>query len=278
MMRRRIRRLLRNGERQLPRPRIFRDRTHPWDMLNDDQFIANFRFCRDAVQVIVDIISVQLERPTARSSAFSPMIQVLATLQYYISNARQFDVSNNTYIMSSQPSISRQVKEVSRLLADEAIRTIGFPTGERLLESKAIFFALGTIPDVAGVIDCTHIRLMTVPAEHAFSYRNRKVFYSINCQVVVDGHGKICNIVARWPGSRHDSFILRHSQLWGQLHRGEVPGILVGDSGYPLCPFLLTPYPQRPRQRLPGYQARYNAGLSQIRVNVEMLFGRMKRR
>lgn len=42
------------------------------------------------------------------------------------------------------------------------------------------------------------------------------------------------NIVAKWPGSTHDSFILENSALKDMFERGAIPeGWLLGDSGYP---------------------------------------------
>lgn len=53
------------------------------------------------------------------------------------------------------------------------------------------------------------------------------------------------NIVARWPGSTHDSFIFTNSnigqRLESQPHAIE-DGWLLGDSGYPCKPYLMTPY------------------------------------
>ena len=53
------------------------------------------------------------------------------------------------------------------------------------------------------------------------------------------------NIVARWPGSTHDSFIFTGSQIGQQLnaqHQCLEDGFLLGDSGYPCKPYLMTPY------------------------------------
>ncbi|PSN53128.1 hypothetical protein C0J52_06273 [Blattella germanica] len=43
------------------------------------------------------------------------------------------------------------------------------------------------IPDVLDVIDCTHIRLcQTTFGDHAESFRNRKNYFSLNVQVILD--------------------------------------------------------------------------------------------
>ena len=48
--------------------------------------------------------------------------------------------------------------------------------------------------------------------------------------------GKFINLVARWPGSVHDSHIFRASQIQEYLERHEtsmVDGIILGDSVMP---------------------------------------------
>ncbi|XP_014668801.1 PREDICTED: putative nuclease HARBI1 [Priapulus caudatus] len=49
------------------------------------------------------------------------------------------------------------------------------------------------------------------------------------------------NIVARWPGSSHDSFVFQNSHIGNTFATGNIDGWLLGDSGYPLRPYLMTP-------------------------------------
>jgi len=66
------------------------------------------------------------------------------------------------------------------------------------------------------------------------------------------------NIVARWPGSCHDSHIFRSSNICQYLeenHNSLDDGVILGDSGYACSPFLMTPYsnpesPEQPKPRL----------------------------
>ena len=53
-------------------------------------------------------------------------------------------------------------------------------------------------------------------------------------------HFSFTDVVARWPGSTHDATIFQESGLRRWLEE-EPRGWLVGDSGYPLRPYLLTP-------------------------------------
>ncbi len=72
-------------------------------------------------------------------------------------------------------------------------------------------------------------------------FRNRKGYCSINVQVVCDEKAHITNIVARWPGSTHDSRIFDNSHLCALLEIHAFQGHLVGDNGYPCRAYLLTP-------------------------------------
>ena len=58
-------------------------------------------------------------------------------------------------------------------------------------------------------------------------YRNRKGFFSINVQAVCDSDLKFTNIIARWPGSVHDSRIFNNSRLCAQLENRDYKGKLI---------------------------------------------------
>ncbi len=87
----------------------------------------------------------------------------------------------------------------------------------------------------------------------------------------------LTNIVAKWPGSTHDSFIYRHSNI-GELlsddNRRLDDGFLLGDSGYACSRSLMTPFlrPQTPAEH------RYNASHKRTRSTIERCFGILKRR
>ena len=111
--------------------------------------------------------------------------------------------------------------------------------------------------------------------ENAFV--NRKGYHPINVHAMTDSNYKFADIVARWPGSTHDSFIFRMSEINDYLERNHTTldhGVDIGDSGYALKNFLMTPY-EHPRNRP---QRRVNTTLKTCRSSVERAIGQLKRR
>ncbi|XP_067642467.1 putative nuclease HARBI1 [Eurosta solidaginis] len=98
------------------------------------------------------------------------------------------------------------------------------------------------IPSVIGCIDGTHVRIIA-PAENKHLYYNRKGYYSLNVMLMCDDELKIRYVDAFHPGASHDSFIWNVSEL--RTHLEDQRGVnfwLLGDAGYPLEPWLMTPH------------------------------------
>nr|CAD7434527.1 unnamed protein product [Timema monikensis] len=88
-------------------------------------------------------------------------------------------------------------------------------------------------------------------------------------RVACGAHLKIVDIVARRPGSFHDASLSGASSLRSRFEQGRVEGILLGDSGYPCLPYLLTPLLNARTES----EQRYNAAHIATRNPVERLFG-----
>jgi len=72
------------------------------------------------------------------------------------------------------------------------------------------FFKLAGFP--VGCVDGSHTPIIA-PHKDELVYVNRKGFHSINIQAVCDANLIFQDIVARWPVSHHDSFIMDISKL-----------------------------------------------------------------
>lgn len=62
--------------RAFRRERVFRDRNNPLDSLNDNQLISRYRFPRRSLMDLIDLVENDLRRPTGRSMAIPPTLQV----------------------------------------------------------------------------------------------------------------------------------------------------------------------------------------------------------
>ncbi|XP_046398096.1 putative nuclease HARBI1 [Ischnura elegans] len=176
----------------------------------------------------------------------------------------------------STSSVCRIIKKVSLHIAMLSEEFINFPSGrEELNRLKEEFFAIARFPGIIGAIDCTHIPITSPGGGNAELFRNRKSYFSINVQAVCSPTLKLTNLVARWPGSVHDSTIFNNSFLRAKFESGEIPdGYLLGDGGYPCKPYLLTPllHPVSRGER------NYNLAHVRSRNPIERCFGVLKRR
>ncbi|GFY71433.1 retrovirus-related Pol polyprotein from transposon opus [Trichonephila inaurata madagascariensis] len=117
-------------------------------------------------------------------------------------------------------------------------------------------------PGVYGALDCSLIKILNPGGSLAETFRCRKGFFALNVQTVSDPNLCIRNIVVRWPGSTHDSTVFDHSYLRAHLET-EVPSSyhLLGDSGYHLRSYLMTPF----LNPVGAGQVRYNAAHARAR-------------
>ena len=131
-------------------------------------------------------------------------------------------------------------------------RLIRIPTGDTLHMVVNEFEARCNFPQVAGAIDGSHIPIVR-PHKYHVDYFNRKHFYSIVLQAVVDYRYCFWDINVGWPGS--DDGKLANSDLFKKAQYGnlfpalnriidnaQVPIMLLGDHAYPLMPWLMKPY------------------------------------
>ncbi|XP_065893423.1 uncharacterized protein [Dysidea avara] len=165
---------------------------------------------------------------------------------------------------------------------------ITFPKGDDLKEVITGFRQKWGFVQCAGAIDSTHIPVRAPAMSHT-DYYNRKGWYSIIVQGVVDHNYLFRNVYCGWPGSVHDARVLANSALYrkatsGELLQGntltvlsqEIPVFLVGDSAYPLSTWLMKPFPHN--TALSTAQRNFNYRLSRARIVSENAFGRLKAR
>ncbi|XP_018568602.1 putative nuclease HARBI1 [Anoplophora glabripennis] len=181
-------------------------------------------------------------------------MRLFAALHFMSEGSYQRGIGQDYLTSMHQSSISRCLSEVTDFIVELLGYVIRFPeTEEEKNQEKFQFTQLGGFPGITGCIDCTQIAIIS-PKTHdpempGVIFYCRKQYYSLNVQIVCSAHLKILNINARFSGSVHDSAIWQSSLVRTHLsnnfgqNRNQFT-YLLGDSGYSLEPWLLTPIAQ----------------------------------
>ncbi|KAH8037820.1 hypothetical protein HPB51_017320 [Rhipicephalus microplus] len=127
-----------------------------------------------------------------------------------------------------------------------------------------------------GCIDGSHIGILT-PSESTQSYFNRKKWPSIILQGICDDRNKLLNVFIVFPGSVHDARVLRESPFFARAIQECEDNYILGDSAYPLMPWLMTPFKDN-GSSFPTWKKSFNKRHSQQRVLIENTFGLLKQR
>ncbi|KAJ4930777.1 hypothetical protein JOQ06_025085, partial [Pogonophryne albipinna] len=152
---------------------------------------------------------------------------------------------------------------------------IRLPAGPELEEVGQGFQQLADSPafsSCVGAIDGCHIRIKTPPGPSGQDYINRKLFPSIQLQAVCDGKGQFLQTFVGFPGSVHDTRVLKNSTLYKEALYPPPGYFIVGDGGYPCIVHPITvvkPY----REPLQGrVQSRFNGCHAKARSIIERAF------
>ncbi|XP_050339989.1 putative nuclease HARBI1 [Bactrocera neohumeralis] len=150
------------------------------------------------------------------------------------------------------------IDHICKLVVKRKHGEVRFPNSvEEYNRIKTGFYSKFGIKGVIGAIDCTHVGIIAPALSNTVvphDYMNRKGYYSINVEAVCDDELIFRHVNAKFPGSCHDSGIWTTSPARIKFIREHSDGAfkwLLGDSGYPLEPWLLTPVtnPETPNEQ-----------------------------
>ncbi|XP_054746614.1 putative nuclease HARBI1 [Anastrepha obliqua] len=256
-----------------------RSREDPF-LLEEDVFRRFLRFpksfCWELIQDLKPLDKFE------RSSRIPFELRFVSVLYFLANGSYQSVIGNCHFSAMSQPSVSRCIEQICKMVVEHKHFEISFPNeAEHYNSIKRGFHNKFGIKGVIGAIDCTHIAILSpqsliagvVPHE----YMNRKGYYSINVEAICNDELIFQNVNARFPGSCHDAGIWTTSPVRIKLIREHIVGAfkwLLGDSGYPLEPWLLTPIatPSSASEEI------FNKTHIKARNTIERAFGVLKSR
>ena len=255
----------------------------------DEFFHREFRMTSNTFLYVMDLMTPSMSK---QNTVFREAIAIqkrvaiaiwrVATGNSYRTISRVFGVSRS--------SISNILIECCTALCIIAPQFIKFPSNEIETATMIDLFRLttnGVIPQVVGCIDSTHCKITSPDNNSKVDYFNRKQVYSVNTQAVVGERYRFIDVATGFPGSTHDSRVLRSTNLYASAERGEILNtplkevnghsmkpVLIGDGAYRPVRWILKPYTRH--NNLTRAQRHFNSHVCKARALVERAFGILK--
>ncbi|EZA57618.1 Putative nuclease HARBI1 [Ooceraea biroi] len=167
-------------ERKIER-RLLHDAQNPLELLYNE-FHAAFRVNKELLMNLTNILRPHLQ--PERRSGLALEIQVLVAIQFFANENYQRPAGNQCEFALSQPSTSRCIRKVTRLINIYLLQQwIKFPITQlkRTIVQDKFVRALQPFPGAIGAINCTYINNL-VPRIHEEAYVNHHGNHSLNVQ------------------------------------------------------------------------------------------------
>ena len=240
---------------------------------DDIRFKKIMRMFPENFKALVNLLSTH---PIFQSNNVKQQAPVELQLAVFL---RKLGSKDNVFSICSRYGIAEGTvllycKRIMKAIILHKAEYIKWPTGQDREFVNDGFEAIGGIEDIIGAIDGTHFILQNAPQKEKYLYFTRKKRYALHCQGIVDHRGIFISYDVGWPGSVHDAKVYRNSYFYlnrSSLIKGD--DFLIGDSAYPLSPFLIKPF-SKPNED----QTKFNRIFSSHRIVVEHSFGRVKNR
>ncbi|XP_053955242.1 putative nuclease HARBI1 isoform X1 [Anastrepha ludens] len=234
-----------------------------------------------------------------RSCSISSLQRLSSVLRFFAEGGYQHGVGKDFDIPMAQSTFCGVLKDVLHTLQCHLCpQWVNLDlSNEEKRQAKMDFYQKYGFPGAILCVDGTHIKIVA-PAKDKFLYFNRKGYYSINAMIVslektdisniflifyllqiCDNKMRIRYVNAQYPGSNHDAHIWNVSSarnfFENKYLNGERNTWLLGDAGYALEPWLMTPF----RSPTTGSaEGNYNKIHAKARNTIERTIGVFKNR
>ncbi|XP_062084884.1 protein ALP1-like [Humulus lupulus] len=174
-------------------------------------------------------------------------------------------------------------------MEERGLHHLQWPSSEaEMTEIKSKFEKIRGFPNCCGVIDTTHITMCLPASDPAGNvWLDHEKNHSMILQTVVDADMKFRDIVTGWPGKMKDWLVFQNSNFYKLSDKGErlngkkveiskgleIREYIIGDSGFPLLPYLVIPYEGKD---LPESKIEFNKRHSATRVVAQRALARLK--
>lgn len=189
----------------------------------------------------------------------------------------------------NQSTVSQITWRFVEAMEERALKHLQWPSTKAEMEDvKSKFERIRGLPNCCGAIDITHI-VMTLPSMDPSNdvWLDTEKNYSMILQAIVDPDMRLRDVIVGWPGSLSDTIALQSSSFFQLCEEGKrlngkevelsertkLREYIVGDAGFPLLPWLLTPYQGK---ELSEHEQNFNKRHSATRMVAQMALTRLK--
>jgi hypothetical protein len=222
-----------------PKKKIYKERIN-FSKLGEFEFKEKFRLSAEEVEFVLSKIGSRLEHKTQKNKALSPNQQLLTAL-HWLGNGGQYHGISDMHGIS-KATVCRVIKKVISAIVEELFQeTVTWPTQTNNLAID--FLRKGGFPSVGGLIDGTLITI-DAPVKNEKDFVDRHGNHSLNCLMACGPDHTFYYVSSRWPGSVHDSRVLRASSLSDRFESGWRPfpdAVLLGKRILHICTCISIP-------------------------------------
>ncbi|KAF6168518.1 hypothetical protein GIB67_015065 [Kingdonia uniflora] len=227
-----------------------------------DKFESLFRISRKTFNYICSLVKEDFQsKPSNFRAASGKRLtlndQVAVALRRLCSGESLVTIGDSFGM--NQSTVSKVTWRFVEVMEKRALHHLQWPTEEAMIDIKSKFEKIRGLPNCCGAIDITHILMCSshqVDSSDSI-WCDREKNHSMVLQAIVDPDMRFRDIFTGWPGSLKDSLVLQSSGFFKLCEKGkrlngetiellegseEVREYIIGDVGFPLLPWLLTPY------------------------------------
>ncbi|GAB4860201.1 hypothetical protein Ancab_040427 [Ancistrocladus abbreviatus] len=256
-----------------------------------DKFESVFKISRKTFNYICSLVK---EDMTAKPGQFSfsngkPLSlndQVAIALRRLSSGESLLTIGDALGLNHS--TVSQVTWRFVEAMEERGLHHLQWPTESEMTKIKSKFEKIRGFPNCCGAIDTTHIMMclpLADPSTKVWSDREKN--HSMLLQAIVDPDMRFRDIITGWPGKISDNMVLQSSNFFKLCEKGkrlngkrielpegtEVGEYIIGDSGFPLLPWLITPYPGKD---LPEPKGEFNRRHFATRMVAQRALTRLK--
>lgn len=166
------------------------EKLDPFKTYDEKQFTSRYRLTKNQVINLYESLDGQrtLEPLQIRDDFTIPGItKLLIALRFYAVGT--FAESLSDMFGVSATTVRNTVADVSYLICLKLRNQyLQMTPAAELWKAKALFHRFAGFPLAIGAIDGTHIKVRSFGGGYAEHYRNRKGYFSLNCQIVVSAN------------------------------------------------------------------------------------------